>query len=96
MSGPLTDHVIRADSGSIMHRRFCAQCGTPIFSEAEERPEVIFVRAGALDDPNLAPPSGDDLGQVRAGLGVLRSRSAEDRRSPPPSADGLTAAARRR
>ena len=35
VSGPLTDHVIRADSGAIMHRRFCSQCGTPVFSEAE-------------------------------------------------------------
>lgn len=57
VSGPLTDHVIQADSGAVMHRRFCSQCGTPIFSEAEQRPEVIFVRAGAFDDPNLAPPS---------------------------------------
>ncbi len=57
VSGPLSDHVIRADSGSIMHRRFCSRCGTPVFSEAEQRPEVIFVRAGTLDDPNLAAPA---------------------------------------
>ena len=31
VSGPLTDHVIRADSGAIMHRRFCSQCGTPCY-----------------------------------------------------------------
>jgi hypothetical protein len=57
VSGPLRDHVVRADSGAVMHRRFCSECGTPIFSGAEQRPEVIFVRAGALDDPNLASPS---------------------------------------
>jgi hypothetical protein len=57
VSGPLTDFVIRADSGSVMHRRFCARCGTPIFSEAEPRPNHIFVRVGALDDPNLAAPA---------------------------------------
>ncbi len=57
VSGPLTDYVSKADSGATMHRRFCARCGTDIFSEAEERPSVIFVRAGSLDDPNLAPPS---------------------------------------
>lgn len=57
VSGPLTDHVIRADSGSIMHRRFCTRCGTPVFSEAEQRPDQIFVRVGTLDDPNLAAPS---------------------------------------
>jgi hypothetical protein len=57
VAGPLTDFVIEADSGSTMHRRFCSQCGTPIFSEAEQRPHLIFVRVGTLDDPNLAAPS---------------------------------------
>jgi hypothetical protein len=57
ISGPLTDYVMTADSGSIMHRRFCAVCGTPLFSEAEQRPNHIIIRAGALDDPNLAPPA---------------------------------------
>jgi hypothetical protein len=58
VSGPLTDHVSAADSGSVMHRRFCAKCGTPIFSEAEPRPHQIIVRVGTLDDPNLARPGG--------------------------------------
>jgi hypothetical protein len=40
-----------------MHRRFCAQCGTPLFSEAEPRPHQIIVRVGALDDPGLAKPA---------------------------------------
>ncbi len=46
-----------ADSGSVMHRSFCPSCGTPLFSEAEPRPQAIIVRAGTLDDPNLAKPA---------------------------------------
>jgi hypothetical protein len=46
-----------ADSGNVMHRRFCGACGTHLFSEAEARPHLIFVRAGTLDDPELARPS---------------------------------------
>ncbi len=57
VSGPLVDYVSKADSGAVMHRRFCARCGTPVFSEAEPRPNRVIVRAGALDDPGLAPPS---------------------------------------
>jgi hypothetical protein len=57
VSGPLTDYVCKADSGATMHRRFCTLCGTDVFSESEERPAVIFVRAGSLDDPNLAAPT---------------------------------------
>jgi len=40
-----------------MHRRFCPLCGTPLFSEAEARPHLIFVRVGTFDDPNLANPA---------------------------------------
>jgi hypothetical protein len=57
VSGPLIDYVSVADSGSVMHRRFCAQCGTPLFSEAAPRPHQIIVRVGTLDDPNLARPA---------------------------------------
>ncbi len=58
VSGPLTDYVCTADSGSVMHRRFCARCGTPVFSEAEPRPGQIIVRVGALDEPDRARPAG--------------------------------------
>src|SRR5262249_31972545 len=46
-----------ADSGNAMRRRFCPACGTPLFSEALARPHLIFIRAGALDDPDLARPA---------------------------------------
>ena len=45
-----------ADSGNRMQRGFCPICGTPLFSKAEARPHLIFIRAGALDDPNLLGP----------------------------------------
>ena len=57
VEGDTTDFVSVADSGNRMHRRFCTRCGTPLFSEAEVRPHLIFVRVGTFDDPNLAPPS---------------------------------------
>src|SRR5664280_2975815 len=46
-----------ADSGNVMFRRFCPTCGTHLFSAAESRPHLVFVRAGTLDDPELAQPS---------------------------------------
>ncbi|MGA9025873.1 MAG: GFA family protein [Steroidobacteraceae bacterium] len=55
--GLLGDHRSTADSGNVMHRRFCPVCGTPMFSEAEARPHLIFVRAGTLDDPEVARPA---------------------------------------
>ncbi len=56
LSGAVSDYVSQADSGNTMRRRFCPQCGTPLFSEAASRPTLMVVRAGALDDPSIAAP----------------------------------------
>ncbi len=57
VEGAMTDYRSTADSGNVMHRRFCGTCGTALFSEAESRPHLIFVRAGTLDDPEVARPA---------------------------------------
>lgn len=57
VEGDLRDFLSVADSGNAMHRRFCPKCGTQVFSEAEVRPHLIFVRAGTLDDPEIARPA---------------------------------------
>lgn len=48
--GELQDYPNIADDGNKMHRRFCPTCGVHLFSEAEERPSIIVVRAGTVDD----------------------------------------------
>jgi hypothetical protein len=55
--GETRDFQSLADSGNRMRRRFCPACGTHLFSEAESRPHLVFVRAGALDDPEFARPA---------------------------------------
>jgi len=57
VEGVTKDYSNVADSGNIMHRRFCPTCGTPLFSSAEARPHLVFVRAGTLDDPEIAKPA---------------------------------------
>jgi hypothetical protein len=57
VSGKARDFASTADSGNRMHRRFCPVCGTHLFSQAEARPHLVFVRAGTLDDPNLVRPA---------------------------------------
>jgi hypothetical protein len=57
ITGESVDYVSVADSGSVMHRKHCPRCGTPVFSEAEPRPNVIIVRVGTLDDPEIARPA---------------------------------------
>jgi hypothetical protein len=43
----LGDYV--APSG--LHRRFCRNCGSPIFTSRENLPDVVRVRVGTLDTP---------------------------------------------
>jgi hypothetical protein len=57
LTGEVRDFTLTADSGNLMHRRFCPACGTHLFSLAEARSHLVFVRAGTLDDPELARPA---------------------------------------
>jgi hypothetical protein len=57
VSGEMRDYSMVADSGNTSHRRFCPVCGTHLFSASEARPHLVFVRAGTLDDPEIARPS---------------------------------------
>lgn len=57
VEGTLSAYASVADSGNVMHRSFCPHCGTPLFSTAESRPHLLFVRAGTLDDPEIAKPA---------------------------------------
>ncbi len=57
ISGVLRDFAATADSGNRMHRKFCPACGTAVSSAAESRPHLVFLRAGTLDDPEVARPA---------------------------------------
>ena len=57
VTGTLGDYRMVADSGNVSHRRFCPACGTHLFSASEARPHLVFVRAGTLDDPEIARPT---------------------------------------
>lgn len=57
VEGTLKDYESVADSGNRMHRRFCPACGTHLFSASEARPNLVFIRVGALDDPEIGRPT---------------------------------------
>jgi hypothetical protein len=56
-TGETQDYSSLADSGNVMHRRFCPKCGTHLFSASEARPHLIIARAGTLDEPEIAKPT---------------------------------------
>ena len=45
-----------ADSGNIISRGFCPNCGSAIYTQNSGMPGVVFPRASSLDDPNVVTP----------------------------------------
>jgi hypothetical protein len=46
----------RGDSGAAVDRHFCIRCGSPLFTALPARPDMRFIKAGTLDDPNIMAP----------------------------------------
>ena len=50
------DHLVAYESSRGKRRSFCKTCGCHVFARAEQRPGMVIVRAGSLDDdPQLRP-----------------------------------------
>ena len=45
------------DHGEDTQRSFCSACGSPVFSFAAVAPELVFVKAGSLDDASWLAPA---------------------------------------
>src|SRR5437763_7389203 len=54
VAGELRDYHMIADCSNVLRRRFCPACGTHLFSASEDRQQLIFVRVGTIDGPEIA------------------------------------------
>jgi len=86
VSGELREYRSVADSGNPMVRRFCPQCGTHLFSDSAARPHLTFVRAGTLDDPELAQPAVTAWTTSAPSWACFDERIPQVERQPPPAA----------
>ena len=87
VEGETRDYASAADSGNMIHRRFCPTCGTPMFAAAEVRPHLVIVRVGTLDEPSAVTPASTIWTDSKPPWGCLN----EDlpgfaRQAPPPPA----------
>ncbi len=58
VSGDLTVYQDQGTSGQSVFRKFCGTCGSPVITDtpAAEAQNIIFIKAGTLDDAaDLAP-----------------------------------------
>lgn len=44
------------ESGQPVTRRFCGECGSPLFTDATAFPGMTFVKGASLDDPSWIEP----------------------------------------
>ncbi|MFN3231493.1 MAG: GFA family protein [Alphaproteobacteria bacterium] len=52
LQGDYAEFDLEAESGNMVSRKFCAHCGTPLFSELKAAPDIWIIKAGTLDDPS--------------------------------------------
>jgi hypothetical protein len=45
------------DHGGETQRKFCSACGSPVFSISPVAAELIFIKAGSLDDASWVQPT---------------------------------------
>ena len=67
ISGSVTTYVDHGDSGNLVRRQFCGTCGSPVFTRADGHPELLFIKAGTLDDPSTFRPDAQYYAKSRQG-----------------------------
>ena len=56
ISGQVKFYDVKAESGNVVSRGFCTDCGCPVFIEAELVPDLMGIWAASLDDPSRFSP----------------------------------------
>jgi hypothetical protein len=53
MTGDPVRYDKPADSGNMVRRFFCGTCGGPVYSLNSSMPDLVFLRASSLDEPEI-------------------------------------------
>ena len=57
VSGRAQGYTTTGDSGNLITREFCPDCGSPLFTRARAHPGLVWIKAGSLDEPELVKPT---------------------------------------
>jgi hypothetical protein len=55
--GDMKTFDMTGGSGQVIHRHFCANCGSGVVNEVDVLPGTMIVLAGTLDDPTVFAPT---------------------------------------
>jgi len=59
ITGDVKYYDVQADSGNILSRGFCPNCGSRLFGRRAAMPDFMGITAGSLDDPSWYRPAID-------------------------------------
>jgi len=57
LSGEVKRYEHTADSGNLMTKHFCPNCGSLVYGTSTGRPNIVSIRAGSIDDVGKIAPS---------------------------------------
>jgi hypothetical protein len=57
LSGSVKEYTKTADSGNRITRQFCPECGSPLFTKVDAFPDLVWLKAGSLDEPEWVKPT---------------------------------------
>lgn len=46
----------KGSSGGLVRRNFCGDCGSPVFTEPDQSPGMLWIKTGTLDNPQAFQP----------------------------------------
>ena len=52
----ISEYSSPGESGAIVTRYFCKQCGSPMYSKSSDWPDALFIKAGTLKDTSWFKP----------------------------------------
>lgn len=61
----VTVHEMDNGSGTMLHREFCATCGSPLMEFGANAGDFIYIFNGTFDKPTDLPPKGEFFCRVR-------------------------------
>ena len=59
LKGEAKYHLVKAESGNVVRRGFCSECGSPLFAGNSVHPEMLAIKVGSVDDPSWCAPMVD-------------------------------------
>ena len=85
IQGKATGYTVVADSGNEMTRYFCPKCGGRMYGHNSEKPDLISIQVGCLEDQSWFSPQVVLFASRRHDWDITSDEIPNFQQMPPPS-----------